>query len=69
MVYDRVSREQRGCSQTGAEYNRLVVMVGKISENERAVLVADLIAMFPPLLQRRWRARCEPVRGLIAGAA
>jgi hypothetical protein len=34
-VYDRISPEQRGYSQTGAKYNRLVVMVDESSEYER----------------------------------
>ena len=34
-VYYRVSREQRGCSQTGAEYNYPVVMVDGIFLNTK----------------------------------
>ena len=63
-IYNRVSREQRGCSQTGAEYNRLVVMVDETSENESTVLAADLVGMFPPLLHDDGELDANPSAGL-----
>jgi hypothetical protein len=36
-VYHRVSREQRGCSQTGAEYNGPFVMVDEIFLNTKGL--------------------------------
>ena len=63
-IYDRVSREQRGCSRRGADYNCPVVMVDEISKNETAVLAADLVGMFPPLVDDNRELDASPSPGL-----
>jgi hypothetical protein len=68
-ICDRACREQRGCSQPGAEYNRPMLMVHEVqkqglnlSENERAVLGADLLGTFAPLLHNRDDGIAEALR-------
>ena len=63
-VYDRVLREQRGCSRWGAEYNRPVVMIDEISENETAVLAADLVGILPLFLDDNRELDASPSPGV-----